>query len=71
MVKFLPNIKQKVIRMVNRFGNKVEHLTNAIKVINDLIEDIPSKYTTSEYDELAIIFQDANKMLVEKLAELV
>ena len=63
--------KQKAIRMVNRFGNKVEHLTNAIKVINDLIEDIPSSYLSGEHEELVIIFQDANKRLVEKLAELV
>ena len=57
--------------MVNRFAGKVEHLTNAINVINDLIEGIPTKYTTAEYEDLVIIFQDANKMLVEKLAELV
>lgn len=57
--------------MVNRFMNKVEHLTNAIKAIRDLIEDIPTKYTTAEYEELVSIFRTANKRLVKKLAELV
>ena len=54
-----------------RFASKVKHLTNAIKVINDLIEGIPTKYTTAEYEELVNIFRDVNKKLVEKLAELV
>ena len=49
--------------------NKIEYLTNAIKVINDLIENIPTKYLMAEQDELIILFGDVNKELVEKLSK--
>ena len=55
--------------MVNRYTTRVAHLTNAIKVINDLIDGIPSKCTTTEHVELVAIFHDANKKLVARLAE--
>jgi len=57
--------------MVNRYMSKVAHLTNAIKAINELIEDIPTKYLTFEYEELVDIFSDVNKKLVARLADLV
>jgi len=54
-----------------RFANRVEHLANAIKVINDLIDDMPIEYSSAERVEIAGILRDVNKKLVEKLAKFV
>ena len=57
--------------MSQAFESKVNYLTDAIKLIDDLIRKIPTQYSKTEREELVNVFRSLNKKLVESIDKLI